>query len=290
MGSDKKGHVDAVTPLVNGFLTGQLQALFLCCNRLIFLELAQFDPILKKKLLPFKHFPHMPALKRDLLGGAICSTASLGTFEILSKWVRNIGNEGRPLGLNQEACCGLISGATAMFIWQPFSLAYNRVGLHHLTYTNWVTTLSHMLKNETPSSLWRANSATTATTIAAYMGMLASYDRTLNYLTHTQALSESNAQISASITSGFFAAASAHSFQYLGIITKAVQTRIQEGERRAITRIIRQVLTPHSGFNFYDAFLTRFRHASLFCLYPILEAVRKVEWTSLSSSGKACQT
>lgn len=117
-------------------------------------------------------------------------------FRIVSKRASN-GNDGSPLSLYQEAGCGLISAATAAFLRQPFQVALNRVQIQNLTYTNWFTSLHQILKNERrPSILWRGSGVAMAIETAAYAGMLASHDRSFDYLLHTHGLSKWNAQLS----------------------------------------------------------------------------------------------
>lgn len=279
MGSNTT-YSDVVNPLMNGFLTGQLQALLAYCSRSVFEDLTPRpdDPVWKKTKAKLTQFPNKTLLKRDLLFGGICSTASLGIFEILSKRLTK-GKEGRPLSLTQEACCGLISGAIATFAWKPLGLAFTRVDPHKFSYINWLTALRHMVQNEraSPSTLWRGSGLH----IAGFMGMLASYDRSVDYLTQTQGLQKEKAQISASIVSGFFTAASVTSFHYLGMITKSVQGK-KHGYRHIIP-LICHALTPHSGCNFYVQFLRTFQGNAMMCLvqFSILEGVRRAElWPS----------
>lgn len=111
----------------------------------------------------------------------------------MSKKLRD-GNEGMPLTVYQEGCCGFIAGSVATIAWHPIEIARTRLTIHTFSCTNWFTSFIHVAQNQT---IWKC--PTIPRRIAGYTGMLASYDPTLNYLTHTQSLPFWAAQISISI-------------------------------------------------------------------------------------------
>ncbi|XP_057774353.1 mitochondrial dicarboxylate/tricarboxylate transporter DTC-like [Salvia miltiorrhiza] len=268
--SSRNSHGDVVNPLLKGFLTGQFHGLFHHYNRLMLDDLARLrNPGSKMKF----NNTNKQNLKLNILNGCIRPTASLGIFEILRKRLRN-SNEGRPLSVYQEGCCGFMAACATVFAWKPFDLAYRRVGIQSLSYTNWFSSLTHIAKNQSVLSMYKSSRGSMNSDIALYTGMLASYDRTLHYLTHTQALPYWAAQTSASIISGFFAAACSHPVIYMDAI---IDTRLQ---MRYIPATICAILNPFGNFNFYTRLLSRFQYSARFCVvqYAIFEGVRRVEW------------
>lgn len=105
-------------------------------------------------------------------------------------------NDGRPLSLYQEAGCGLSSGATAALVWQPFKLASTRIPAKSFNYETLFRTVDHVAKHEGIFALWRGSGLYISTQTAANMGMLASYNRSLNYLVDSKGFSKWTAVIS----------------------------------------------------------------------------------------------
>lgn len=103
-----------------------------------------------------------------------------------------------PLTLYQEAWCGFTSGAAAAFVWQPFLMAQNRVGVQNFTYRNWFTTFSHIVRNEGVLTFWRGSGLNMSRHAIVHMGMLASYRPSRDYLIESRGLSDQTAQISKS--------------------------------------------------------------------------------------------
>ncbi|KAI3450904.1 hypothetical protein Pfo_007569 [Paulownia fortunei] len=269
-------------PLINGCVTGQLHALFKYSNVLIDALVAELvdDPNLNKRLHDIK-MANMKQLRLGLLCGVTYTTASLGAFEILTQKLRTT-NHGRPVSLYQEACCGFTSGATAAFVWQPFMFASSRTAAQNFSYRTLFSTVCQIVRDEGVLALWKGSGSYIGTLTAANVGMLASYNRSLNYLMESKGLSKWNAVISASIISGFFAAACSHPCIYLKAVKDTVKKKYHGGEKHAYRHIplyITRILTPHSGFKFYIGFLNNFQRWAVFCMvqWYIFEHIRTVE-------------
>ncbi|KAK4440426.1 hypothetical protein Salat_0377500 [Sesamum alatum] len=267
--------------ILKGFLTGQLHALVaLLGGRLR--ELI-YDPTVDKQFQSLHHLK-MNNIKRGRLNfvfGATYSPASLGVFEILTKKLKST-NDGRPLSLYQEACCGLTAGAIAAFTWQPFSLASSRIPPHNFSYRTLFCTLHETVKQGGFWALWKCSGFGRGKLMVGSMGMLTSYHRSFNYLVESRGLSEGDAQLSASIISGFIASACCHPFEYLKSIKDVVKMKYNAGEKHAYTVIplyISKILTPHSGFRFYVSFLKTFSSWAGFCMmqWYIFELVSAAE-------------
>ncbi|KAL8529043.1 hypothetical protein ACS0TY_006491 [Phlomoides rotata] len=255
-----------VKPLLNGFLTGELHALLNYGLRSIVLPMAQSDPDFKKKLpKSVLEIPNITRLKMDVLTGAIHTTAALGLFEILTNKLRN-ANNGMPLTLYQEAWCGLTSGAAAVFVWQPFLMARNRAGIQSLTYSNWFSTLSHIVRNEGVLTLWRGSGMYMGTQAVAHMGMLASYKPSRDYLIESRGLSDQTAQICASAISGFFSAVCYHPCDYLIQIKAGVQKQYAAGDKNAYRYIPHYASRVLGSSQFYLGFLKAVHANALFCM------------------------
>ncbi|KAG8387374.1 hypothetical protein BUALT_Bualt02G0014700 [Buddleja alternifolia] len=276
---------NTLKPLLNGFLTGQYYALLRYCISFCDARLLQSlnnnnDPN-RNNMLNFFKMANIQVLKKDLLCGATYTTASFGVFEILTNKLRATNN-GKPLSLYQEACCGLVSGATAATVWQPLKLASLRNDPQSFSYRNVFGNLYHIVRNEGALALWKGSGLYMGTLMAANMGMLASYNRSLSYLMEKKRLHKSDAQLSASIISGFFYAAFSHPCIYVKVVKDYVQMKCGSPKKDAymkIPRYISGILTPHSGFDFYTGFVHYFKRSVVFCVVQwwIFETIRSTD-------------
>ncbi|KAG9155690.1 hypothetical protein Leryth_003965 [Lithospermum erythrorhizon] len=137
-------------------------------------------------------------LSAGLLRQATYTTARLGTFKILTAKAIE-ANDGKPLPLYQKALCGLTAGA---------------IGTLH--YTNAFQALYRIAADEGILALWKGAGPTVVRAMALNMGMLASYDQSVEFCKDTLGF-----VLGASSVSGFFAAACSLPFDY-------VKTQIQK--------------------------------------------------------------
>ncbi|KAG8387373.1 hypothetical protein BUALT_Bualt02G0014600 [Buddleja alternifolia] len=202
---------------------------------------------------------------------------------ILTKILKATNNDGMPLSLNQEACCGLISGATAASIYWPLRFASNSlIDPWNFSYRNLFINLNHKVKNEGALVLWKGSGLYIGTLMAANMGMLVSYNRSLTYLMENTTLSKLEAQLGASIVSRFFASACAHPCVYVKAMKGIVKKQYNDGKKNAYRNIpgyISHILTPHSGFKFYSGFLKCYRRNTRFYMvqWLMFENIRSNE-------------
>ncbi|GFQ04991.1 mitochondrial dicarboxylate/tricarboxylate transporter dtc [Phtheirospermum japonicum] len=123
-------------------------------------------------------------------------------------------NDGKPLPLYQKALCGLTAGAIGASVGSPADLALIRMqadatlpAAQRRHYTNAFHALSRIVADEGALALWKGAGPTVVRAMALNMGMLASYDQSVEFW--------------ASTVSGFFAAACSLPFDY-------VKTQIQK--------------------------------------------------------------
>ncbi|GER50728.1 mitochondrial substrate carrier family protein [Striga asiatica] len=265
--------LSVLKPLIKGCLTGCCYALLFHCNRSIFLHLHNFV-----------HSPsgdsRRPPLP-DLRMATARVSSSLSTQLLLIFLLRPVSecrilsnklgstNHGRSLSLYQEACCGLASSSIAAFFLQPFLLAHARIPTESYTLTNLFAKLHHMVRHEGPLTFWRGSALSVIMLTTANMGMLTSYKRSRDYLLESRGLSKWKAELSASIISGFSAAACSYPWIYVGGIKHVVQKKYAAGDKHAyrmIPLLLARILTPNNGLKFYVHFLSHFRHLAGFCM------------------------
>ncbi|KAF9596567.1 hypothetical protein IFM89_012298 [Coptis chinensis] len=166
-------------------------------------------------------------LSAGLLRQATYTTARLGTFRILtSKAIE--ANDGKPLPLYQKALCGLTAGAIGASVGSPADLALIRMQAdatlpleQRRHYKNAFHALYRIVADEGVLSLWKGAGPTVVRAMALNMGMLASYDQSVEFCKDTLGLGEASTIVGASAVSGFFASACSLPFDY-------VKTQIQK--------------------------------------------------------------
>ncbi|KAL3654765.1 hypothetical protein CASFOL_000551 [Castilleja foliolosa] len=272
--SKRRSKNTVMNPLLKGCLTGEYHALLTFLNHTFYDYLEQALHQYSQGSCKFHDFNFLAAntrmLKQNLICGVTYTPLSLGLFEILSNKVRST-NGGRPLSLYQEACCGLTCGGAGAFVFRPFALASSRITAQkqNYTYTNLFTNLHSIVRGKGVLALWRGSGLYTSSLMTANVGMFVSYNRSRDYLFESRGLSKWDAILSASIISGFFAAACSHPCMYLKLIKDDVVKKYVGGEKqsyRIIPFLVTRVLTPHSGFKFYVGFANHFRRWAAFCL------------------------
>ncbi|EFJ08876.1 hypothetical protein SELMODRAFT_130994 [Selaginella moellendorffii] len=166
-------------------------------------------------------------LSAGLLRQATYTTARLGSFRVLTNKA-TAANDGKPLPLYQKAFCGLTAGAIGACVGSPADLALIRMQADSTLpeaqrrhYKNAFHALTRIGKDEGVLALWKGAGPTVVRAMALNMGMLASYDQSVEVTTTTFSLTPAFASAGASAVSGFFASACSLPFDY-------VKTQIQK--------------------------------------------------------------
>ncbi|KAH9561982.1 hypothetical protein CY35_05G049800 [Sphagnum magellanicum] len=166
-------------------------------------------------------------LSAGLLRQATYTTARLGTFRLLTSKAVEL-NDGKPLPLYQKAVCGLTAGAIGASVGSPADLALIRMQAdatlpeaQRRHYKNAFHALSRITKDEGVLALWKGAGPTVVRAMALNMGMLASYDQSVEFFRDSLSFGEIPTVIGASAVSGFFASACSLPFDY-------VKTQIQK--------------------------------------------------------------
>jgi hypothetical protein len=97
-------------------------------------------------------------------------------------------NDGKPLPLYQKALCGLTAGAIGASVGNPADLALIRMQAdatlpeaHRRHYKNAFHALTRIIKDEGVLALWKGAGPTVVRAMALNMGMLASYDQSVEF-------------------------------------------------------------------------------------------------------------
>ncbi|XP_019173936.1 PREDICTED: mitochondrial dicarboxylate/tricarboxylate transporter DTC-like [Ipomoea nil] len=166
-------------------------------------------------------------LSAGLLRQATYTTARLGSFRILTNKAIE-ANDGKPLPLYQKALCGLTAGAIGACVGSPADLSLIRMqadatlpAAQRRNYTNAFNALSRIVADEGVLALWKGAGPTVVRAMALNMGMLASYDQSVEFFRDSLGMGEAATVVGASSVSGFFAAACSLPFDF-------VKTQIQK--------------------------------------------------------------
>ncbi|KAG5628431.1 hypothetical protein H5410_000148 [Solanum commersonii] len=129
-------------------------------------------------------------LPKDLLWH-LGTTVVLHSHTILIRILTNKAieaNEGKPLPLYQKALCGLTAGAIGATVGSPADLALIRMQAdatlplaQRRNYTNAFHALSRIAADEGVLALWKGAGPTVVRAMALNMGMLASYDQSVEF-------------------------------------------------------------------------------------------------------------
>ncbi|GMH08235.1 hypothetical protein Nepgr_010075 [Nepenthes gracilis] len=166
-------------------------------------------------------------LSAGLLRQATYTTARLGSFRILTtKAVA--ANDGKPLPLYQKALCGLTAGAIGACVGSPADLSLIRMqadatlpAAQRRHYKNAFHALYRIVSDEGVLALWKGAGPTVVRAMALNMGMLASYDQSVEFFRGSLGMGEAATVVGAGAVSGFFASACSLPFDY-------VKTQIQK--------------------------------------------------------------
>ncbi|CAL5354268.1 unnamed protein product [Camellia sinensis] len=155
----------------------------------------------------------------------------IGAVDFLSRILTNKAieaNDGKPLPLYQKALCGLTAGAIGASVGSPADLALIRMQAdatlpvaQRRNYTNAFHALYRIVADEGVLALWKGAGPTVVRAMALNMGMLASYDQSVEFFKDSLGFGEAATVVGASSVSGFFASACSLPFDY-------VKTQIQK--------------------------------------------------------------
>ncbi|KAL4308136.1 hypothetical protein GQ457_01G048640 [Hibiscus cannabinus] len=166
-------------------------------------------------------------LSAGLLRQATYTTARLGSFKMLTTKAIE-ANDGKPLPLYQKALCGLTAGAIGACFGSPADLALIRMqadatlpASQRRNYSNAFHALYRIVGDEGVLALWKGAGPTVVRAMALNMGMLASYDQSVEFFKDSLGLGEAATVVGASAVSGFFASACSLPFDY-------VKTQVQK--------------------------------------------------------------
>ncbi|XP_058073985.1 mitochondrial dicarboxylate/tricarboxylate transporter DTC-like [Magnolia sinica] len=234
MGEEKPKSL-AVWPTVKPFANGGLSGMLATCviqpvdMIKVRIQLGQGSGLHVAKTMLREEGPgaFYKGLSAGLLRQATYTTARLGSFRIITNKAV-AANDGKPLPLYQKALCGLTAGAIGACVGSPADLALIRMQAdatlplaQRRNYTNAFHALYRIIADEGVLALWKGAGPTVVRAMALNMGMLASYDQSVEFCKDTLGFSESSTVVGASAVSGFFAAACSLPFDY-------VKTQIQK--------------------------------------------------------------
>ncbi|RZC82855.1 hypothetical protein C5167_045641 [Papaver somniferum] len=233
MGEEKKlgGVWPTIKPFVNGGASGMLATCVIQPVDMVKvrIQLGQGSAVsVTKNMIREEGFGALyKGLSAGLLRQATYTTARLGTFRILTNKAI-AANDGKPLPLYQKALCGLTAGAIGASVGSPADLALIRMQAdatlplaQRRNYTNAFQALYRISADEGVLALWKGAGPTVVRAMALNMGMLASYDQSVEFCKDSLGFGELSTVVGASAVSGFFAAACSLPFDY-------VKTQIQK--------------------------------------------------------------
>lgn len=106
-------------------------------------------------------------------------------------------NDGKPLPLIQKACIGLTAGAIGACFGNPADLALIRMqadatlpAAQRRNYTNAFQALGRIVADEGILALWKGAGPTVSRAMALNMGMLASYDQSMEFFRDSLGMGE----------------------------------------------------------------------------------------------------
>ncbi|KAI6685611.1 hypothetical protein NL676_031524 [Syzygium grande] len=235
MGDEKKPKPAGVWPTVKPFVNGGASGMLATCviqpidmiKVRIQLGQGSAGQVTKTMLKEEGVGAFYKGLSAGLLRQATYTTARLGSFRILTAKAIE-ANDGKPLPLYQKALCGLTAGAIGACVGSPADLALIRMqadatlpAAQRRHYTNAFHALYRIVGDEGVLALWKGAGPTVVRAMALNMGMLASYDQSVEFFKDSLGFGEGATILGASTVSGFFAAACSLPFDY-------VKTQIQK--------------------------------------------------------------
>ncbi|XP_040991105.1 mitochondrial dicarboxylate/tricarboxylate transporter DTC-like [Juglans microcarpa x Juglans regia] len=248
MGDSKKSTATGVWPTVKPFVNGGTSGMLATCviqpidMIKVRIQLGQGSggQVARTMLKEEGFGAFYKGLSAGLLRQATYTTARLGSFKILTNKAIE-ANDGKPLPLYQKALCGLTAGAIGASVGSPADLALIRMQAdatlpeaQRRHYKNAFHALSRIMADEGVLALWKGAGPTVVRAMALNMGMLASYDQSVELFRDSLGFGEGATVLGASTISGFFAAACSLPFDY-------VKTQIQKMQPDAEGKL------PYSG-------------------------------------------
>ena len=116
-------------------------------------------------------------------------------------------NDGKPLPLYQKALCGLTAGAIGASVGSPADLALIRMqadatlpAAQRRNYSNAFHALYRIVADEGVLALWKGAGPTVVRDMALNMGMLASYDQSVEFCKDSLGLGEAATVIGKSVS------------------------------------------------------------------------------------------
>ncbi|XP_068653174.1 mitochondrial dicarboxylate/tricarboxylate transporter DTC-like [Aristolochia californica] len=221
----------AVKPFVNGGVSGMLATCIIQPVDMVKvrIQLGQGSGlhVVKSMLREEGVGAFYKGLSAGLLRQATYTTARFGSFRVITNKAIE-ANEGKPLPLYQKALCGLSAGALGACVGSPADLALIRMQAdatlpvaQRRNYTNAFHALYRIIADEGVLALWKGAGPTVVRAMALNMGMLASYDQSVEFFKGNLGFSETTTVIGASAVSGFFASACSLPFDF-------VKTQVQK--------------------------------------------------------------
>ncbi|KAH9740581.1 mitochondrial dicarboxylate/tricarboxylate transporter dtc [Citrus sinensis] len=204
MGEEKKPQSAGVWPTVKPFVNGGASGMLATCviqpidMIKVRIQLGQGSAgTVTKTMLKNEGFgAFYKGLSAGLLRQATYTTARLGSFRILTNKAIE-ANDGKPLPLYQKALCGLTAGAIGASVGSPADLALIRMqadatlpAAQRRNYTNAFQALYRIVADEGVLALWKGAGPTVVRAMALNMGMLASYDQSVEFFRDACGLSE----------------------------------------------------------------------------------------------------
>uniref|UniRef100_A0A2P2KBY2 Uncharacterized protein MANES_15G108600 n=1 Tax=Rhizophora mucronata TaxID=61149 RepID=A0A2P2KBY2_RHIMU len=204
MGEEKKpqslGVWPAVKPFVNGGASGMLATCVIQPIDMVKVRIqlgqGSATQVTKNMLREEGIGSFYKGLTAGLLRQATYTTARLGSFKILTAKAIE-ANDGKPLPLYQKALCGLTAGAIGACVGNPADLSLIRMQAdatlpiaQRRNYTNAFHALYRIVADEGVLALWKGAGPTVVRAMALNMGMLASYDQSVEFFRDSLSLGE----------------------------------------------------------------------------------------------------
>ncbi|URE43855.1 Mitochondrial 2-oxoglutarate malate carrier [Musa troglodytarum] len=254
-----------IKPFVNGGASGMLATCVIQPIDMVKvrIQLGQGSAVqVTKNMLANEGFGSFyKGLSAGLLRQATYTTARLGSFRVLTNKAVE-ANDGKPLPLLQKAAIGLTAGAIGASVGSPADLALIRMqadatlpAAQRRNYKNAFHALYRIIADEGVLALWKGAGPTVVRAMSLNMGMLASYDQSIELFRDSLGFGEVSTVLGASAVSGFFASACSLPFDY-------VKTQIQKMQPDATGKYpytgsldcVMKTLKSGGPFKFYTGF------------------------------------
>ncbi|CAL4978489.1 unnamed protein product [Urochloa decumbens] len=178
-----------VKPFVNGGASGMLATCVIQPIDMVKVKIqlgeGSATTVTKKMLANEGIGSFYKGLSAGLLRQATYTTARFGSFRVLTNKALE-ANEGKPLPLVQKAFIGLTAGAVGASVGSPSDLALIRMqadstlpAAQRRNYKNAFHALYRIVADEGVLALWKGAGPTVVRAMSLNMGMLASYDHSV---------------------------------------------------------------------------------------------------------------